>query len=155
ENWVEPRSFLFLRMARLEVSDHRTNPPRRLAWHKGPAAGGAPAGVERLTCEADAVGGRAPPRHEFLRWTSSFQLGEERPALPRLDAKARALLPEDCPVKLIVPLQEGAVAPPVRPQGDLFNGLPVRAVDTGLHFHVNAPFNLTGARDNILGDSFD
>jgi hypothetical protein len=76
-----------------------------------------------------------------------------------LDSLIREALPDEIRVRIVAELEGDDLNDPghlgEHRKGRLFNGLPVPGVTTGLNFHLDAPFNISADRSNILDDAFN
>jgi hypothetical protein len=155
---VEPESFLFLRMRSLEVQDLRSGRRDARVWSKrcSPLSEGGE--IELLEVDERRDDAEPKPAGMALR----IEMGPivvPRDDLTTLDHLVREALPDEVRVRIVSELDGDDLRDPShdgsRLKGGLFNGLPVPGVATGLNLHVDAPFNLSADRTNILDDAFN
>jgi hypothetical protein len=155
---VEPESFLFLRMEGLEAWDLRGGDRQVRGWLKVRSPLNAGGEVELLEVEERRDDAPARPAGKALRLETG-PIAVPRDELPSLDSLVRDALPDEVRVLIVAELDGDDLHDPSpdgsRLRGGLFNGLPVPGIATGLNAPVDAPFNLSAYRTNILDDAFN
>ncbi len=158
---VEPESFLFIQIECLEVHDERGeggDRVRKRIWRKQITPLGSSGRAELLSMEETEDDQPAKSPRTAIRFASNA-IGVPTAELEVDDDHVRESLPSEVRVTLVAPLSGRVIVEPPqegsRPQGRLFNGLPILSAFTGLSFHVDAPFNLDVERMDILEDEFN
>ena len=155
---IEPGSFRFLRMARLEIDDRREGRSQVRGWSKqcSPLTEGGDIELLEIDERRDDV--PAQSLGMALRMEAG-PIAVPRDELQTLDILVREALPDEVRIHIVAVLDEDDLNDPgpdgSGQKGELFNGLPVPGVATGLNFHVDAPFNLSADRMYILDDAFN
>ena len=155
---VEPESFLFIQLDRLEVQDLRNGQHRSRVWEKHAERLTDAGSVELLEVCETLNKKVCLEAQQALRYASGA-LEVPVDELEIDDKLIRDSLPQEARITLVAPMTGGEIAEPEL-DGDrtlcrLFNGLPVSSAHTGLNFHVDAPFNLDVERMDILEDEFN
>ena len=156
---VRPECFAFLQLEKLQVSDRRAGRERDREFQEQLVEMDGGEAVETLKIdELDTTTGQI--RSQWVLRQVCDRITVPVHEFDHLDALARDSLPTEVQITLVVPLDErGEIPEPAMDGrdriGQLFAGLPISSEGTGLNFHVNAPFNLTADRDNILDDGFN
>ncbi len=156
---VRPECFTFLNLKALEVSDQRSGQRHSHEFNKSPLKDGPGGKIELLeVAEIDTRTDRTNSQRVLRRVFQDIPVPVNE--LDRLDQQARDALPASVRIAFVVPLDaDGTLSEPVSDPrnriGQLFAGLPITGERTGINYHVDAPFNLTADRDNILDDGFN
>jgi hypothetical protein len=145
-------------MASLEMHDLREGRSRVQVWTKQAGPLGGAGGIELLEVDEREDEAPARPVGKSLRLTVG-PMDVPQDGMPTLDSLVREALPREVAVRIVAELDGDNLIDPghhgAQRKGRLFNGLPVPGVVTGLNFHVDAPFNLSADRTNILDDAFN
>ncbi len=155
---VEPEAFYFLKMQALDVLDLRGGLRKSRGWSKRVFPLNRGGEIEVLDVEEHQEDASTQSLGKALRLEVG-PIAVPRDDLGTLDQLVREVLPDEVRVRIVAALDGDDLNDPgvdgARLKGGLFNGLPVPGVATGLNSYIDAPFNLSADRTNILDDAFN